>query len=414
MSTSKDLVVLTVSHIDNMESKTLADLKELLIKHVERKCTGEEKLRLYNLLLMPENELSIKEILLQHLHDFDETAIENNVDFDGIYQRIITEIEEHEELEEEKLRIERRAKVIRHFKIGLRVASIFIPAFIIGVLYMNLTAGPVFKTGTQSFCEIKAPLGAKSEITLPDGSHVLLNAGSSLKYYSDFNIKNRNLFLDGEAYFKVAKNKKIPLIVNAANINIRAVGTEFNVKAYKNERLVETTLIEGFVEISKGGSKADRSDKICLTPNQKAVYVKEANQFSIYTTNKKEKEKIETKATPEEIYIKPIISDKIDVVPIVAWTQNKLMFRSETLENIGVRLNRKYNVTFKFESEEVKNLRFTGTLEDETLEQVLKVIKTISPIDYTLNKRTVDIKENTNQASQYMRFMKNKNNYSQN
>ncbi|NWJ52474.1 MAG: FecR family protein [Bacteroidetes bacterium] len=407
MSTSRDLgVLLFVTHQRSMESNPITDLKILLINYLERKCTVEEKRRLYDILLMPENEFSVKEILLQHLHDFDEASIESNVDFDSIYQRIITEIEENEEQEDEKLKTERKVRIIRIFKNIGKVAAVFIPAFFIGVIYMSLNGRGISTLGTKSFCEIKAPLGAKTEITLPDGSHVLLNAGSTIKYFSDFNISNRNLSLEGEAYFKVAKNKKIPLIVNAANINIRAVGTAFNVKAYKNEGLIETTLIEGIVEISKGEDKEDQSEKISLKPNQKAIYVKENNNLAVYSTNRNEKEKTDTKTATKEIYVKSIVSDKVDVAPIVAWTQDKLMFRGETLENICVKLNRKYDCTFEFENEGVKNLRFTGTLEDETLEQVLNVIKLISPIDYSINKKAVVIKENTKQASRYFKFMK--------
>ena len=405
MSTSRDLGVLLIVTLQrSMESNPITDLKILLINYLERKCTVEEKRRLYDILLMPENEFSVKEILLQHLHEFDEASIESNVDFDSIYQRIITEIEENEEQEEEKIKTERRVKIIQLFKNIGKAAAIFIPAFLIGILYMYFNGRGISNLGTKSFCEIKAPLGAKTEITLPDGSHVLLNAGSTIKYFSDFNVRNRNLTLEGEAYFKVAKNKKIPLIVNAANINIRAVGTEFNVKAYKNEGMIETTLIEGIVEISKGEDKAGQDEKISLKPNQKAVYVKENNNLAVYSTNKNEK--VETKANQKEIYVKPVVSDKVDVAPIVAWTQDKLMFRGETLENICVKLNRKYDCTFAFENDGVKNLRFTGTLEDETLEQVLNVIKLISPIDYTINKKAVVIKENSKQASRYFKFMK--------
>jgi ferric-dicitrate binding protein FerR (iron transport regulator) len=147
---------------------------------------------------------------LQHIHKFDETAIESNVDFDRIYQQIITEIEEHEDLEDGKLKIERKTRIIRLFKICAKIAAIFIPAFLIGVIYMHFKGGDtIFNKGSQSFCEIKAPLGAKTDIVLPDGTHVLLNAGSKIKYYTDFNIYNRNLLLEGEAYFKVAKNKEL-------------------------------------------------------------------------------------------------------------------------------------------------------------------------------------------------------------
>jgi len=398
-----------------MEYPTQPNLKELLLKYLERKCTREEKLRLYTLLMMPENEFSVKEILLQHLDEFDETGFDNSVDFGVIYKRIIDEIEVNEDQEEKKDKIERKAKIIGLYRTMGKIAAVFIPAFLLGIMYVNINnPGNNIKANAQNFCEIKAPLGAKSEITLPDGSHVLLNAGSKLKYFTDFNIKNRNIQLEGEAYFKVAKNKKIPLIVSAANIKIRAVGTEFNVKVYSNERLIETTLIEGVVEISKTGDKVGLGEKISLTPNQKAVYVKADDKLSVYGTTNKEKEKPVANTTLKEIYIKPVVYDQVDVEPIIAWTQDKLMFRSETLENICVKLNRKYDVSFEFENESVKNLRFTGTLEDETIEQVLNVIKTISPIDYTINKKAVVIKENTRQASKYMKFMKNPKSFSLN
>jgi transmembrane sensor len=398
-----------------MKHLTLPNLKELLIKYLERKCSLDEKLRLYTLLTMPENEMSVKDILMQQLDEFDEIGYDNSVDFDRIYKHIITEIEEHEDQQVETQKSERKTRIIRLLILIGKVAAIFIPAFILSVIYMHLNnSNANIKGGSLNYCEIKAPLGAKSDITLPDGSHVLLNAGSKLKFFADFNVKNRNILLEGEAYFKVAKNKIIPLIVSAANINIRAVGTEFNVKVYGNERLIETTLIEGVVEISKKGDKLDQDEKISLAPNQKAVYVKADDKLSVYRTNNKEKEKPVTKVILKEIDIKPVVYDQVDIAPIIAWTQDKLMFRGETLENICVKLNRKYDVTFEFENEKVKNLRFTGTLEDETIEQVLNVIKTISPIDYTINKKTVVIKENTRQASKYMKFMKNPKNYSLN
>jgi transmembrane sensor len=414
VSSSRDIVVLPIVILElNMEYPTQPNLKELLLKYLERKCSKDEKLRLYTLLMMPENELSVKDILLQHLHEFNETVFDNKVDFDLIYKRIITEIEDNEDQVENTFKIERKAKIFRLFRIIGRVAAIFIPAFVLGVVYMNLNnSNLTLKAGPQNYCEIKAPLGAKSDITLPDGSHVLLNAGSKLKYFTDFNVKNRNIQLEGEAYFKVAKNKKIPMIVSAANIHIRAVGTEFNVKVYSNERIIETTLIEGAVEISKTGDKIGQDEKISLIPNQKAVYVKADDKLSIYGTNSKEKERPATKTILKEIYIKPVVYDQVDIEPIIAWTQDKLMFRGETLENICVKLNRKYDVSFEFENETVKNLRFTGTLEDETIEQVLNVIKTISPIDYSINKKNVVIKENTRQASKYKKFMKNQKNYS--
>ena len=397
-----------------MKSTPLDDFKDLIIKYFTGKCNDEEKLKMCHVLLIPENELKVKEILLQHLSEFNQDN-EQNVEFDHIYKRIINEIQNNEKIEERRLKFVRRAKIFRLAKSFSKAAAIFILAFIIGVIYMHYSNSvSILNTKSLSYCEINAPLGAKADIVLPDGSQVLLNAGSKIKYYSDFNIKNRHLLLEGEAYFKVAKNKRIPLIVSVSNINIRAVGTEFNVKAYLNEGTIETTLIKGLVEISKNGSKENQVEKISLTPNQKALYVKEDDKLAIYKADIKEKEKHEAKIAPKEFYIKPIISDNIDIAPIISWTQDQLMFRSETLENICIKLNRKYDVTFKFENEEVKNLRFTGTLEDETIEQVLNVIKSISPIDYTINKKAIVIRENIKQASRYLEFMRNKKNNSLN
>ncbi len=391
-----------------MKQQIPSKIKELLIKYSDRKCSQDEKLSLYKLLMIPENETPVKEILFEHLNEFDETGYDNSVDFDRIYKHIVSEIEDHEIQEEEIQKNKRKTKITGLFRVIGKIAAVFIPAFILGIIYMHLSHADIYLIGNPlNYCEIKAPLGAKSDITLPDGSHVLLNAGSKLKYFTDFNINNRNILLEGEAYFKVAKNKKIPLIVSAANINIRAVGTEFNVKVYSNEGFIETTLIEGVVEISKRGDKLGQDEKISLIPNQKAVYVKSDDKLSIYQTNNKEKEKPVTKAILKDIDIQPVVYDQVDIAPIIAWTQDKLVFRGETLANICIKLNRKYDVTFEFENEKVKNLRFTGTLEDETIEQVLNVIKTISPIEYTINKKTVVIKENTRQASKYMKFMKN-------
>src|ERR1035437_1182688 len=98
-----------------MEYHTQPNLKELLLKYLERKCSKDEKLRLYTLLMMPENELSVKDILLQHLHEFDETTFDNTVDFDLIFKRIITEIEDNEDQVEKTIKTERKAKIFRLF-----------------------------------------------------------------------------------------------------------------------------------------------------------------------------------------------------------------------------------------------------------------------------------------------------------
>ena len=225
----------------------------------------------------------------------------------------------------------------------------------------------------------------------------MLNAGSSIKYRSDYNSLNRDLVLEGEAYFKVARNIDLPLVVNAGNINIKATGTEFNVKAYSDEGIIETTLVNGEVEISqKGSNEKDRI--LVLEPNQKAIYASQSDQLTLEKI--KEIEPLAVK--PAKIITdKLLVSSKTDVEQVTAWTKNKLIIRSENLESLCTKLQRKYDVTFVFEDEEIKKHRFSGVLLDETFQQVMDVIKLTAPVDYILDSKTVLMFSNKEQAEKY-------------
>ena len=240
-------------------------------------------------------------------------------------------------------------------------------------------------------------MGARSEITLNDGTEVMLNAGSSIKYGSDFNSLNRDLILEGEAYFKVAKNKDLPLIVNAGNIKIKAIGTEFNVKAYSDEGIIETTLVEGEVEISQKGN-VDEKRILVLEPNQKAIFANQADQFTLERI--KEIEPLAVK--PAKIVTdKLLVSPKTDVEQVTAWTKNKLIIKSENLESLCAKLQRKYNVTFVFRDDDIKKHRFSGVLLDETFQQVMDVIKLVAPVDYVIDGKTVTMVSNNDKKNKY-------------
>jgi len=248
--------------------------------------------------------------------------------------------------------------------------------------------------------EIKAPLGAKSEIRLNDGTEVMLNAGSSLKYSTDYNLHNRDLVLEGEAYFKVAKNTNLPLVVNAGNLNIKATGTEFNVKAYSDDKMIETTLVDGKVEISPKGN-IDKDRILILKPNQKAIYAQQSDKLTI-----------EMIKEIEPLAIKPLkintadllLSSKTDVEQVTAWTKNKLIIRSENLESLCKKLQRKYNVTFVFKDEGIKKQRFSGVLLDETFQQVMDVIKLTARVDYIIDSKTVILFSKTEKAGKYLKI----------
>jgi ferric-dicitrate binding protein FerR (iron transport regulator) len=122
-----------------------------------------------------------------------------------------------------------------------------------------------------TYTEIRAPFGARTEIILPDGSAVWLNAGSKIKYMNVFNRDNREIQLNGEAYFKVTKNTDLPFDVKTGDLSIQALGTEFNVKSYDDEDIIETTLVEGKIAIHQGRKQ---KASVYLEPHQQALYVK--------------------------------------------------------------------------------------------------------------------------------------------
>ena len=198
--------------------------------------------------------------------------------------------------------------------------------------------------------EVLAERGQKSSVTLPDGSHVWLNSASRITYTSDFNKKNRNITLEGEAYFDVAKNKKIPFVVNASEMSITAVGTEFNVRNYSDEDEVCTTLVEGKVIASTLGCD------ISLTYGQEAVLNRNSGEMSF-----------------------AVVSDLNHMVP---WRSNEMLLDGESLDNLSRILSRMYNVDVYFENDSIKTYTYTGLIRNNSLQNVLELVSNTSPVAY--------------------------------
>ena len=366
------------------------EIEHLLNLYIRDKCTQQEEFRLYELLSKSENELSFKEILFSYLiKSEDDKDEKQNVDFEKTYNALNKKIKEIQIKESEKQLLNRKdriRKLSRFVVQGLSIAAVFFVAFFLGSLFGNKNDGAsAVIAASAQYNELRAPIGSKSEILLSDGTEVILNAGSSLQYNNDYNSLNRDLILKGEAYFKVAKNKDLPLIVSTENLSIKATGTEFNVKAYSEEGTIEATLIEGEVEIVEKGV-TEKNQTLVLKPNQKAIYTNNSDQISLEQIRR-----------VEPLAIKPakIISEKLlmspstDIDEAIAWTKNELIIKSENLETLCVKLQRKYDVKFVFNDDQAKKFRFNGTLLDETFEQVMEAIKLTAPIDYSVDGKTV-------------------------
>ncbi|BBE17794.1 anti-sigma factor [Aquipluma nitroreducens] len=368
------------------------EFKGLLEKFQSGKSNPEELRQLEEMFFDAEISEGIKSAMLNEIRDFETAGSETDTDYDRLFQSIQKIISDHKSNT-------RSLNLRLNF---MRIAAIIVMAFVFGgtLSYFIFNSD---KTTSGSFCEVTAPLGSTSEIVLPDSSKVWLNAGSKIKYSTTYNQKNRLIYLEGEGYFIVAKNKEIPFIVDAYGFEVKAVGTEFNVKAYKSDPTVETTMVEGKVTLQHSTESILKG--VYLTPNQKATFYKKEESLTVEVIKKLQEKKEELNYIPEH---RLVIAPRIDPKAIVSWKENRLIIEREQLGTLAEILSRKYNFNFEFKSEDIKRISFSGTLEDETLQQVMNVIKISSPIDYEIVGKTVIIEQNEARMSEFKKLYKQK------
>jgi transmembrane sensor len=214
---------------------------------------------------------------------------------------------------------------------------------------------------------LSIPNGKRFNITLSDGTIVHLNAGSSIKYPVQF-IKNktRKVFLEGEAFFEVAHDKKHAFVVNANTLDVKVYGTKFNVTNYQEDKSTDVVLIEGSVSLAQSGLSESNKKEVFITPGYKGTISKEDNTIS---------------------------NEKVNTSSYISWMNGDLVFRKESFENIIKKLERHYNVIIINNNEKLAHETFNATIETdhESIEQVFKYFKIVYKIDYTIVENKIII-----------------------
>jgi ferric-dicitrate binding protein FerR (iron transport regulator) len=177
--------------------------------------------------------------------------------------------------------------------------------------------------------------------------------------------QNRQVFLDGEAFFEVAKDKKHPFLVNANNLNIRVLGTHFNVSNYPEDGLIDVVLVEGSVGLYTANEKFDADKNTVLKPGYKGSFDKKDNH-------------IETKAVNTDLY--------------TSWMQGRLMFKNMSFNDITKKLERHYNVIIVNQNKKLANEKFHASFGDEPIEKVLSYFNDVHGISYTIKNNEILIK----------------------
>ncbi|HVV06823.1 MAG TPA: FecR domain-containing protein [Puia sp.] len=260
------------------------------------------------------------------------------------------------------------------------------------VALVVLLAYNVFQGGSV---KVSAPLasgnfvstknGSKSKLQLPDGTQVWLNSGSNISYDNDFGGATRQVQLTGEAFFDVVKDNVRPFIIHTATVDIKVLGTAFNVRSYPEEKVTETSLIRGAVEVTL---KANADKKIFLKPNEKLIVSNDSTLVksdSIQVADVRKKPAAMTLTQVHHL-------NKDTVASEVLWTKNKLVFDGETLSEVALKLERWYGVKVIIQGDELKNIEYTGVFDDDNLTEVLYALQLSGNFKYVVKRNEVIIR----------------------
>ncbi len=231
--------------------------------------------------------------------------------------------------------------------------------------------------------EIATKNGSNTQLKLPDGSFVWLNAGSKLNYGKINETGVREVYLTGEAFFDVVKNPQRPFIIHTSSIDIKVLGTKFNVKAYPDDKTVETSLIRGSVEVTV---KNRPEEKYLLKPNQKLILLNEAYAEKMTAEHQALGSKLPVITIRQLSYIKGDTS-----AVETSWVRNKLIFEDEPFVDMAKRMGRWYDVEFEFRNKNIEDERINVVFDGETLAQALNYLKLIVKFNYKIEDKKVVI-----------------------
>ena len=246
----------------------------------------------------------------------------------------------------------------------LRSAAVLLILFTIGSVY-HIFVHPLqdFFKNEISYIEKYNPSGQRSQIVLPDNSVVWLNAESRLTYPESFeDLSQRNIKLEGEAYFDVQRNESRPFVVNVDGFRVRVLGTEFNIDAYSDADQIYTTLVQGKVELTYSGSVEQKY----LHPGEMGVFHRTDNRVLIHRN--------------------------VNLQQAISWKDGKLIYDNIPFGDLAKELERWYGVDFKIDSSLLNKHRFTMTITDESLKEVCELIRESTPVNYYMKGNTVIFK----------------------
>lgn len=323
-------------------------IKYLLRKYFHDQCSINEREELMLWMQSPANQRDLEKYLQEHWLELQNDLPASDISYDQVWQKLQQNIPDSPATNKYKI----------WYKIAAGILTLITVTALLIILFYNNTPAPEFAMKT-----FFNPKGERTQVDLPDGSIVWLNAESRITYPAEFYQDTRKVLLSGEAYFDVVKADK-PFVVETENAEIQVLGTSFNVSAYPEDDNFSTTLVEGEVLLKVGKGFFGKSEAK-LKAHQRANYSKADKELAL-----------------EEVS---------DLSIYTSWKDGKLVFANTKFSAVATKLERWFDKEIELLNN-ISDERFTGTFESESLEQILEVVNVSTPIDYSISGNKVLIK----------------------
>jgi len=264
-------------------------------------------------------------------------------------------------------------------------ASVLVISVLCWSIFRPQHSTPVITQLTRNE-EVLARAGTRTKLLLPDGTQVWLNSNSKLRYSNEFNTTTREVALEGEGYFDVAKDTKHPFIVHASSIDIKVLGTSFTIRSYPQDETIETTLLRGLIEVSRKDNP--NTARVILRPNEKLVF----NKRSVPSTLTPNNGTTHPIAAPPSIAVNTIRNDIPDSDKVeTAWMYNRLVFKGDSFKELAAKMERWYNVKITIRDTSLYNCHFGGVFADETVEEAFKALQLTTAFTYKINGNEIEL-----------------------
>lgn len=368
--------------MDNMDNRIFVLLVARILSGEASEKDNKELLQFFE-----EDNLYKQKFELFKAHWEDKNNI--RTDINAALEKIMLRIEKDKGKDEKKIipMSGKRSVIINFLKAFSKVAAILI--LCIGCVYfIYQKAKPNIYSRQLSHKETdwrikQTQKGARSTIILADGTKVILNADSRLRFPQNFSGDKREVYLTGEAFFKVTHNANMPFIIHTDKMNIKVLGTEFNVKSYPEDSSYETTLINGSIEVTLKDRPADR---IILKPKEKLIVANLLPEETI--PHQESSSPLYPQLSVTNLhYISKTDNDVVET----SWVNNKLVFQDQSFGNLAIDMARKYAIHIQFSNEDIKRYRFTGIFEKETVKEALNALQLTEKFNYRIVDSTVYI-----------------------